>query len=339
MAEILNETQYAEWDAFVPTAKGGTLFHQTWLLKPLSDDLRVVVLRDKAGRIQAGLPLTVFRFLGTAAARRVVWAAYNGPLISDSPKTNPAEKASEEKGDLLRILAESPRLGLYDYAFPPAYTDMMPLLWNGFDTSVGYTYQIPPAPPEQWQKAMTAANRNTLRKAHEVVRQLGGTVETTENFEECYALVRQTIDYKSIRHGSDVEVLSAWWKVVRDRQAGQLYVVRESSGQPICATVLAWDHRCAYYLASGIRADARKGPLRELSRLLIERMITDVHTRGLIFDFEGSSLPGVEPYFRRWGGTCLPQYRAVKIVKLLSFAAWSLHRYWTGHRKRTWFTH
>ena len=73
------------------------------------------------------------------------------------------------------------------------------------------------------------------------------------------------------------------------------------------------------------------------SRTLVERMILDAHARGLTFDFEGSVIPGVERFFRGWGGRCVPKYRAVKIRRCWTYAAWALHRYWTGHRKKRWF--
>jgi len=66
-------------------------------------------------------------------------------------------------------------------------------------------------------------------------------------------------------------------------------------------------------------------------------MIRDCHECGLTFDFEGSVLPGVEGFFRDWGGVLRPKYRLVKIRTPWSYAAWSLHRWCMGHRKKAWF--
>ncbi len=248
------------------------------------------------------------------------------------------ERVSDEKKLMLRLLGESPRRGLYDYTLPPEYVDIMPFLWNGFDVSVEYTYQIPPQPVETWRQAMTSSHRRDLRKAEAVAKEIGAAVEWTDNFEECQALIQQTAEIKGFRHRSVLDVLQNWWRVVTTRDAGQLYVVRESTGQAICATLLVFDHRCAYYCASGIRKDARRGKLNLLSRLLVDRMIQDVHSRKLVFDFEGSVLPGVEPFFRGWGGRCVPKYRAVKIPRFRAYWMWSLHRFWACHRKREWFS-
>ena len=101
--------------------------------------------------------------------------------------------------------------------------------------------------------------------------------------------------------------------------------------------MLVHDDRYAYYIASGIRAGARSGRLNLLSRLLVDRMIRSAHERGLTFDFEGSVVPGVEHFFRGWGGRLVVKFRAIKIIRPWTYAGWFLYRYWTRHRKTAWF--
>jgi hypothetical protein len=333
MIEKLTEDQYEEWDRLALTAKGGTLFHQSWYLRALVEDLEFYVLRDKDGQIQAGMVWSLRSFLGTRAIRRPAWTPYNGPLVRASQKDTPLARASQEKTLMVELLAHSPRLGLYDYMFAPAWTDMIPFIWNGFETSVSYTYRIPPAPPEQWMATMNPGHRRDLRKAHEVLQGNGAAIEEDPPFDDCFPLIGDTSRSKEFPIRAPQQTLGRWWQVLVDRNAAKSYLIREKSGQPVCAVLLAMDNHCAYYLASGIRADARRGPLNLLSRVLIERMILHAHGRGLIFDFEGSVLPAVETFFRNWGGLCVPYYRAVKIPRSWTFAAWSLHRYWTRHRR------
>ncbi|KKK65725.1 hypothetical protein LCGC14_2971270, partial [marine sediment metagenome] len=141
MSEILAASQYDEWDAFVRQAKGGTIFHYTWYLAHLAPDIRVQVLRDKSGRINAGMILAVTSFLGTKAVRGTALNACNGPLILPSGKQNLVAVASEEKNLMLRLLASCPRLGMYDFTMPSEWRDMMPFLWNGFDATICCTYR------------------------------------------------------------------------------------------------------------------------------------------------------------------------------------------------------
>lgn len=335
MSELLPENQYDQWDGFVKQARGGTLFHESWYLRALSDRLSIVVLRDGAGRIEAGMALTPTRFLGAAATRRPSYTPYNGPLIRPSAKANASEAMSEEKNRMVRLLGQSPRMGMYDFILSPDFGDTMPFLWNGFDVTVGYTYQIPPAGPEPWQSAMSSGHRRDLRKAGAVLQDCGALLETSDDLESCRSVLLETARLKGFKEESSWEAMRAWWQEVVAHNAGRVYRIRQPGQEPLCASLLVWDRCCGYYLASGMRGDVRHGPMNLLGRLLIDRMIQDSHRQGLTFDFEGSVLPGVEPYFRGWGGKCVPKCRAVKIPNFCAHAIWSLHRYWKGHRKRT----
>jgi len=338
-AEVLPQSQYSEWDQFVTDAKGGTVFHKSWLLQAWTNRLEIRVLRDKSGQIEAGMAITPIRFLGTKAARRPAWTPYNGPLIRPSAKSNLVAVAAEEKNRMLRLLAQSPAMGMYDYILPPEYSDVMPFLWNGFEASVGYTYQIPPAAPEQWQAHMSSAHRRDLRKAHEVLRREKGSVEEDPGFAECCELISDTFEAKDFAVRAEPEELHNWWQAIIAHGAGKAYLAREANGEPVCASLLVLDHRCGYYLASGIRSDARSGPRNLWSRVLLDRMIRHTHRQGLTFDFEGSVLPGVERFFRGWGGRCVPKYRVVKIRRIWSYAGWVAGQYWSRHRRKRWFAY
>jgi hypothetical protein len=338
MGEVLSESNYAEWDEFVRQAKGGTIFHTTGYLRCLAEELCIPVMRNAAGKIEAGLVLTLGRFLGTSAVRRPGWVPYNGPLVRPSDKESPTARASEEKDLLVRLLGCCPSLGMYDFILPPEYPDVMPFLWNGFDAAPGYTYQIPPAPVEQWQAEMSKGHRKDLRRAYAAEEELGGRVETADQPEEFFEILLATVAEKAFRFRMNAKAFDVFWRYLRDADAGTLYFFRDGKGRALTATMAVRDGRCAYDLAGGSRPEANSGLGRYVKRLLLERMIVDAHHRGLTFDFEGSTLPGVEQFFRGWGGRCVPKYRLVKIRTPWSYAAWAAHRYWNQHRKKGWFS-
>jgi hypothetical protein len=72
--------------------------------------------------------------------------------------------------------------------------------------------------------------------------------------------------------------------------------------------------------------------------LIMHRMIEAAHARGLDFDFEGSVLPGVEAFFRSFGGQLRPFYRVTKFPSPAAYLVWCAHHYWTVHR-RPWVDH
>jgi hypothetical protein len=95
------------------------------------------------------------------------------------------------------------------------------------------------------------------------------------------------------------------------------------------------DDRSAFYLAGGIHRAVRHGFLMNV--LLTQRMIEDAHEAGLDFDFAGTDLPGVEGFFRSFGGQLRPLYRLVKLPSARAYLIWQGYRYFARHRlKRVW---
>jgi hypothetical protein len=334
--ERLTEDKFNQWDAFVQEALGGTVFHNTWYLQAWSAQPQVHVLLDSAGKIKAGICISERRFMGTDAVRRPMWTACNGPLIRASAAKTANDRASEEKSLMMELMAQVSSqipLGIYDFFLPPEYADMMPFIWSGYDICTYYTYQIPPSPPEVWQSAMRQGHRRDLQKAWKVIAEEGGSVEESTSLDECYQLFRDTVEMKNINLSFNFSSLNRWWQILRAHRSGKIFVAREKDGRPVCATIMISDNRSVFYLASGIRKDARHGPLSLWSRALIDRMIRDAHSRGLIFDFEGSVLQGVEQFFRGWGGRRIVRYRVLKIPSLLAYMLWTAHRFRLSMKK------
>ena len=118
------------------------------------------------------------------------------------------------------------------------------------------------------------------------------------------------------------------------QNAGKAFLIRDSDNRPMAADMMVFDAQTAYSVLGGIRLDLRKGSLVTL--VLLNSMIKEANIRGLNFDFEGSALPGVEMFMRKFNGELHTIYRVMKIVNPLTFVAWHAYRYWTGHRIRKW---
>jgi hypothetical protein len=182
---------------------------------------------------------------------------------------------------------------------------------------------------------MSSMNRRNLRKAHEEADAKRLAVETGTPMVDVVDLFLKTASDKgfAIRGGADRMV--DWWTEVERRDAGTIYVIRDEHTMPACATLVVRDRRTAYYLAGGMRSDVRSSS--RLNLILFERMIHEAHALGLDFDFEGSSLPGVERFFRGWGGELRQGMRYVRIPALHVYIAWQAHRYLRrGHHTGRW---
>ncbi len=322
----LPPAEWFRWDDFVEQAPQGSLFQTAWWHQAWGAQPEIVVTTNGDGAITAGMALQLGRRFGFRALCRPAMTPINAPVLGRT------EHPSQVRQQLERLFAGLPRLAFVDFAMHTGLLEPAQFDWLGFDALLGITYVIP-AGTADWRAAMTSRRRGQLKKARAELRQRNASLDNAPAIEEVAALLAETAAIKSYRRSARAFLprVAAWWHAVAERQAGRLYGLRAASGELLCATVLVWDRRKAYYLGGGLQPEIRRAS--HLNCLLFERMIDDALGRGLAFDFEGSVLPGVERYFREWGGQQQPTYRFIKIRSPAAFALWQAYRFLQVHRR------
>lgn len=334
--DIMNSSDFDQWDEFVRSCDDGTLFHTTWWYRAWGLEPTVRVLTGKNGRIEGGICYCEGRRFTTRAIVRPPMTARNGPVFARSKKIRRHAKNTHDKKMMLAVIESLPKLGVYDFILRPSDTDTLPFLWNGFEPIIGYTYVIPHGEMDTWMRNGARTLQGSFNKACREADSGGFAVDDNPPFDEVLATLKETAKFKGYATSHWADRMATWWEAMVARKAAKAYLLRDGNGVPVSANVVAYDDHCAYNLASGVRNDMRRSCLPLLTT---QRMIRDAHQAGLDFDFEGSVLPGVEPFFRSLGGELRPLYRLVKIPCLRSYLIWSGYRYWTGHRRRPWVSH
>jgi len=338
----LDETSYDEWDQFVAKANG-TIFHKAWWYKSWGVDFDIYARRDENGDIEAGMPVFISRYKNLPKALNLLGikgmvipplTPANGPVFKACSKTTRSCKNTYIKHELLSAIESLPQLDFYDFQLWRFCCDVMPFIWNGFETYVYYTYVISAAEVETWQNNMSKKTRHLLKDARREADAEGYLeIETGASFEEMKPPFRETFAAKNFEvcHYSR---LPKWWEEVKKRNAGMSYMIRDKEGRPACASIMVWDNHTAYALLNGTLRAIRKDS--HINMLLFERMIKDALGMGLDFDFEGSALMGVERFYRGWGGELRPCYRAIKIPSKTVYLGLNAYKYITFHGKRGW---
>lgn len=332
--ELLEQRDHELWDEFALTS-GGTLFHTAWWHRAWDAPVEVFARRNDDGDIEAGIAVSIGRYLGVRAVRRPPFTPVNGPVFPVPDLSERGSAYSKLVSEWNDVMSSCPRSGFYDFVVRPGAPPALPLLWNGYRASPTYTYVIPVSDREAWPGRMSSMNRRNLRKAHDEAEERGLRVETGTPMAEVVDLFMQTGRDKgfSIRGGAGA--MTSWWDEVEKRDAGTIYAVRDEGSRPACATLSVRDRRTCWYLAGGMRSDIRSES--RLNLVLFERMIRDAHGLGLDFDFEGSSLPGVERFFRGFGGELRQGMRYIRIPAPHVYLAWQAHRYTRrGHHTGGW---
>ena len=93
------------------------------------------------------------------------------------------------------------------------------------------------------------------------------------------------------------------------RRAGrcQAFLARSKEGEPLGGVWIAWDDKRAYYLLGGFDHSAKSNNAVALA-MWRAIQFTATNLKLPEFDFEGSMIPAVERFFRKFGGTIIPNY-------------------------------
>jgi hypothetical protein len=160
-----------------------------------------------------------------------------------------------------------------------------------------------------------------LKKAEEQRSREGWQLATLSDASSAHPLLHETEQRRGFRSGISKQRFVVATTDLIARDAATIYGIVDRSGHPVAAGLAVRDRHFAYYLASGA-APGRPKPFLG-NYLLLSAMIEDAVGRGLGFDFEGSMLPGVEPFFRGWGGEIRHNLRQMRFSSSVLTALWT----------------
>ncbi len=271
------------------------LFFQPWWLDSVARDAWAVALaKDAEGKIIGVLPYVWQKRRGLKGLDMPVLTPYLGPWYDFPEGLKRANQYALEHEVQAQLLAQVPKAWFFRQRWHPQVSNALGFRWQGFQLDIKYTYCIE-LRHAGWADHYTSALRNKLRNAHKLYR-----VEKADSAEGFYGLNQLSFAAQKMTMPYTVEQFEGLFEACQQHQAGALYwAVQEQTGAKEAAIWVLWDQRWAYLLASGRSPDAHNGAVA----ILIDQAIQDAAARGLqVFDFEGSSLKGVEGFFRQFGG-------------------------------------
>ena len=299
---LLGEDEFPLWNEFVSHSPQGTLFHKTNWLKA-SRETPIIYGCFKSGRLVAGLPLVQRNIqFGMKTASHPPLTPYLG-LVFKPARGKYVTQISAEKA-MGKAIARSIKtdFNMIHFNFPPGPVDLQPFIWEGFYSSIRYTYLLSLDDLVQVWAGMDDKRRNDICRAERD----GLHVDNQSEFEEFFTLVRQTFQRQEIRM-EFVDTAFHYNDMLEKRNQCRPFVTRDKDGIPIAGVYIIWDTRRAYYLLGGYNSVRTH---RGASALAMWEAIkfTKEELQLSQFDFEGSMIPQVEQFFRGFGGRLTPYY-------------------------------
>ena len=304
--EVLHREDYPEWDDLIDKSPHGTIFHYSWWLQTTAADFKIHVVRNEKGAIVAGLPIPFHKRMMLTLFHSPILTPYLGPVFDLSEADGVCDRLHlmRSRGELLADSVTS--FDSFRCLAGACAPDLQGFLWAGFKAQLAFTFRFPAScSPEQIMAGMTRTHLQKLKKA----MRLNLTVTRDEGLEELIVLNRKTFEKQGANPACSPAFLRKLWNAAHSQERAHLYVARTSDGTPAAALLTVHDKRTTYQIVSGVNPEVRDVPG---AYLLLWNALQDTLSAGRDFDFEGSSLRGVEPFYRRWGANAVPVWRIAK---------------------------
>ena len=304
--EVLPKSLYAEWDRFVEASPHGTVFHFSWWLTITADSFRLLVARDERGRIIAGMPLPEKRRAGLRLLHSPVLTPYLGPIFDLAGVEGNCERLRimRQYGELL-----ARNLGTFDSfrcVAGASGPDLQGFLWAGFQACLGYTFRFDASQAiADIQKGITRTHAQKLSKA----KRLNLKVEKDFTVDVLLELNKLSFARKATTPPYTDETVRRLWHAATQRGMIDVYRACTAEGRPIASLFTVHDSRTTYQIISGFDPAFLDLPGQNC---LLWTAAVDALAAGRHFDFEGSSIRGVETFYRRWGASAMPVWKLQK---------------------------
>lgn len=195
-------------------------------------------------------------------------------------------------------------------SLPNHITDTQPFIWDNFEVSPRYTYLLDLSRSKEELK-------NNFGKG------LKHSIKKMENTEFIYDFKMDEdtiglIETSSLKgRGKDEKLV--FKKLIQNLSGhSSAKVIKASDGQSVSVAVFLIAGNNAVYLFGGSRNSSGS----VVGTAVIQKGIESFKENGMkVLDFEGSMIPGVEKYFRSFGGELVPMFNIKKTPKFLRLKA------------------
>jgi Acetyltransferase (GNAT) domain len=298
-----------------------SVFHEPWWLDAASPGGWREVRVEENGQPAARLPYVDRRRFGLRLLVPPPLTNRLGPLVTPGSGGNEARlrRFDHLVGELLDRL---PSADLIRQSMHPDALSWLPFQRRGFrvEPQVSYVIDRLDDLDAAW-RGIAGRTRRVIRKAEQQLE-----VQRDEQADRLAAMVGSTYRRQHREPPYDPAVLHRVVAAGLARDRGTVLTAVDAQGRVHASLFCVWDDRRAWYLCGGGDAELRASGA---GSLLMWELIKESAKHVPRFDFEGSMLPAVEHYFRKFGGRQETYYQVTKTSRRFA-PAWALRQWRSG---------
>lgn len=311
-ARRLTSQDTSEWDSLVEASPHGTIFHTSDWYSICGDTTgrtpRLYGCYNKNGELQGGCLL--YSYIDTplfkVASSRLELVPYGGFVLKElaTTKRRKQEKTYHRVVDALRTTIEQENYDYLELVNAPGFTDIRPLLWNGWASQLFYTYHLDLQDDIHGNYSQSV--RRTVRKAEEDDM----TVRQHDDPDLFYRLFSLTYERQGVTPPVEPDFFHRILAMLHDTDRGEMWCVETDTGTPAAAEIIVWDNKRAYRWGAASHPDLiRTGA----PTLLSTRILEEWKDRGFTeFNLMGGNMHHLARFIAKLNPILVPYYGADK---------------------------
>jgi hypothetical protein len=296
----LSVSEFARWDEFVRQSPQGTIFHTTLWLETTGEPFQLLGC-FRGDELHGGLALGLVSHR-VAGMPLPSFTAYLGILYSGVHAKYVTEISTNKEIGIAFAVFLKEKFDWVELSFAPEVVDLQPFIWQKFTVELHYTYRLPLRDLSSVLDNMDGARRRNLVSAEKQ----GVSVEVGADFSQIVRLREISFERQGMI-ASDVPAAVRIEVALRRAGRCQTFLARSKEGEPLGGVWIVWDEKRAYYLLGGYDHSTKSNNAVAFA-MWRAIQFTAVDLALLEFDFEGSVIPPVERFFRKFGATLTPFY-------------------------------
>ncbi len=219
-----------------------------------------------------------------------------GPWFALPSNLKPVKALHKTKLVLDALIAQIAEEKNVDLAFHNSFQYILPFVWSGYHVIPSVSYVIEDLSDiDRVYGGMESKLRNLIKNARERY-----SVEDRVCCEEMISLVESTFAKQGRKSPLSRQLIQRIYDASEKHRARKLLGARDKeTGNLVAVAFFLYDEHTCYYLLGGKDYSQKTDGSQEL---LIFEGIRFAASVSREFDFEGSMIPGIENFFRGFGG-------------------------------------
>lgn len=292
---MVNMTNKELYRQFCQTEQSVPIFLKDWWLDAVCPDWDAVLAKN-GDNVSGIWPYRLERKINVSILRDQALTPYMGPYVFYPPDLKRTKRDSFQHDTITALLEALPEVKVWHVSAFPGLKQVGLFAAYDFDVQVRQTFIMPLQDPiEDIFSRLHEDYRRNVRKAD---KELTITNEPEMLF-QLWGYQKATLDRKQVRTLFTQQQMQTIFDACIQHDSAALWVARKE-GEIQAMMWHVWDDTKGYYLMGSNNPDSKDS--RAMTALLWHAIEHSKTIGKAGFDFEGSMDPGVEKFFRSFGG-------------------------------------